>query len=320
MVSGQRLVLGENAQTPVYRGAERTLGYTTDMIFINDGRGLSLDKVSMARIPNSRKTDPDIETRIAAQWAEETRKNPNAYDSPRARFEGAMLDTQTGRLLVHWSQENYSTHNSVRNLRVGPPYQANLWTVNAILLPADQKLPIGLRNSETTDQGPIKHLTPVGFVDMKRKPVYDANGSVTGEIMDVESIADAVARRLHDEWDVPHGAFDPSKMRLMGIVYNSLRNFDYDAAVLVPLDCYSGQLISKQLRGKNPKGKYDGVELVSMDKSSLGSLLYEFALTPEKSSGHMRGDIALTIAALHGGEDAYLEALENTVLKLAKLR
>ncbi|MFH0889586.1 MAG: hypothetical protein V1836_00390 [Candidatus Aenigmatarchaeota archaeon] len=318
--ASSRFILGENAQTPSYRDSELRLGYLTDMIFINDGFGLSLDKVTMARIPNSRKIDPDIEARITSQWKAETDKNPNAHDAPRARFEGSMFDTNTGRLLVNWSEEKYSTHNSVRNLNVGKAYQANLWTINAILLPGDKKLPIGLRNPETTDQGPIKHLTPVGFVDIVKKPVYGKGGTVVSEMYGVESIADAVSRRLHDEWDVPEGAFDQSKMKLMGIVYNSHKNFDYDAAILVPLDCYSEQLKSKQLRSANPKGKYDAVELVDMSKSSLSSLLYEFALSPDKSSGHMRGDMALTIGALHGGEEAYLDALENTLLRLAKLR
>ncbi len=315
-----RLILGENAQTPSYRDSEQRLGYLTDMTFINDGFGLPLDKVVMARLPNSRKIDPDIEARIAAQWKAELEKNPNAYDAPRARFEGSMFDTNTGRLMVNWSLEKYSTHNSVRNFNVGKAYQANLWTINAILLPGDRRLPIGLRNSETTDQGRIKHLTPVGFVDMVKTPVYGKDGTVESETFDVEDLTKAVTRRLYDEWGIPEGAFDPSKMRLMGIVYNSHKNFDYDAAILVPLGCYSEQLKSKQLRSANPKGKYDAVEFVDMSRSSLSSLLYEFALSPDKSSGHMRGDIALTIGALHGGEQAYLEALENTLLRLAKLR
>ncbi len=317
---GTRIITGENAQTPSYRDSEQRLGYLTDMVFINGDFGLPLDRIAMARIPNSRKIDPDLENRIKTQWLAEIGKNPNAHDAPRARFEGSMYDTSTGRLLVHWSEERYSTHNSARNFNVGKAYQANLWTINTIILPKDERLPIGLRNSATTDQGPIKHLTAVGFVDLKKTPVYGKDGTVVSEMYEVESVADAVSRRLHDEWIVPEGAFDPSRMRLMGIVYNSHKNFDYDAAVLVPLECYSEQLKSKQLKSENPKGKYDAIEFADMSKSSLSSLLYEFALTPDTNSGHMRGDIALAIGALRGGEQAYLEALENTLLRLAKLR
>lgn len=219
-----------------------------------------------------------------------------------------------------WSEDKYSTHAAIRNADVGKAYQANLWTINAILLPEDRQLPIGLRNAQETDQGSIKHLTPVGFVDMKPSKLYDAKGNVTDEKMDAESVGDAVARRLYAEWDVPAGAFDPKKMELLGIVYNSHKNFDYDAAVLVPLDCDSNQLRSKQLRSENPKGKYDTIEKVNMNEPSLRSLLFEFARAPDKTSGHMRGDMALLIGRLYGGMPKYQEVLEDTLMELAKLK
>ena len=318
-MAGQRFLQGEHTQTPFYRYDEHNLGYETDMIFLGTGRGLPADNVVMSPVPNSRKTNAIVNQFIKAQWAEEQQKY-NAFDSPRARYEGSMFDTDTDRLITFWSEEKYSTHAAIRQANVGKAYQANLWTINAILMPKNKKLPIGVRNATNTDQGRIKHLTPVGFVDLVPTKSEVAYGEVIGETFGVESIGNAVTRRLYAEWEVPERAFDPKRMELLGIVYNHHKNFDYDAAVLVPLDCDSHQLKSKQLRNGGTAGKYDAIEEVDMDESSLRALLFEFALTPDNSSGHMRGDIALTIGRLYGGMPKYKEVLEDTVMELAKLR
>jgi len=179
-----------------------------------------------------------------------------------------------------------------------------------MIYPRDKKLPIALKNPKTTDQGLIKSLSPIGFVNLDK--------SDSGRL-EVESVGKAVERRLRDEWEFPSSAFNPSKMELLGIVYNSHLNFDYDAAVLLPIDCNSSELKSTQLSNGGKEGKYVKIDNVDMNESSLKSLLFEFSVKPNENSGHMRGDIALTYARLFGGRQAYQDVLEETLVELVKL-
>ena len=231
-----------------------------------------------------------------------------------------MFDNDTGILHIYWSDDVYSNHSVLREIRLPKPYQANLFTINGIPITLDNKIPIAVRNPSMTDQGRIKHITPAGFIDvLEVNGVLEAEGvkeTVIRKLFDElrysptlsESPHEATYRELSEELSFPREAFNPQKMRLIGIVYNWLKNFDYTAAVTIPLDCMSNEI---SLAG----AEHEELEWVDTDLFTLKRLLFDLAFAPETNSGHLRGDIGMLIAHLHGG-NAYKIALENACLEI----
>jgi len=328
-----RLKRGVVLVVPVYRHQENMLGFETDLITLD---GIPASNVYMEKVPNTRKTDEYVEVLIERRWAEIS-KNPNAKDNPRARFEGSFYDNDTGMLHIRWSDDRYKNHATLRETRLPKPYQAALFTINGIPHTKDEKIPIVVRNPKTTDQGRIRHIAPAGFIDVEE----------VDEKLRAENVSDATVRKLFDELgysassysESPHHAtgrelfeelqygekeyekgeptfppevFNPKDMRVLGIVYNSLKNFDYTASVLIPLSADSNRV---HLKG----GEHEEIEWVGTNYEGLRELLLDLSISPETNSGHLRGNVALTIGHLHG-ETAYTEALEYVTLEIAKRR
>lgn len=317
-----KIMQGERLQTPDYRLNEHILGFETEMIFFE---GLPAKDIRYIPVPNTRKTIPYTSQLIKNRWEEIKDKNPNAFDAPRARYEGSYYDQDTKVLHVLWSEDRYSTHAAIRETILPKAYQANLFTINGIPITADEKIPIAVRNPKTTDQGRIKHITPAGFIDLRKlggelKP-ESVEEAVTRKLLDelqlpsnysMETPYGTTEKELHQELTFPETAFNPDRMRILGIVYNYRKNFDYEAAVLIPLDATSSEIT---LRGK----EHDELEWINTSLDSLKSTLYELAIAPETNSGHLRGDIALSIGHRYG-QGAYLKALDDIVLEFSKLK
>lgn len=319
----QRTTLGENLQTPFYRHNERVLGYETDMIF---PMGIPAQNIQYIKVPSTRKTTPYINQVIKNRWNEITTKYPQAFDAPRARFEGSIYDQSTNLLKILWSDATYSMHAALRETILPKSYQANLFTINGIPFPKDEKIPILWRNPKKTDQGRIRHIAPAGFID-----VYDIRDKLIPETVEkatiryllkeltfpgsnyMKGVFDTTERELHEELVTPKHAFNLENMRILGIVYNYSKNFDYTASVLLPLNCESTEI---KVKGDEHEG---GIDWINTNLESLKSILFELALAPETNSGHLRGDVALMISHLHG-QEKYEEVLEECVLEISKLK
>lgn len=284
---------------PEYTWQEHFLGYETDIIC---PKGITADQIIVQEVHNRRKTSPALESLIQGKWDEILKKHPNAFNGKRARYEGSFF--VQGYLVLQWSHEQYKTHAGINDTGLPRPYQANILGINGIPLTEDNKIPIVTRNPKTTNQGRIRHIVPAGMVDIimgsRQKPCIETLHAATEREFreELNSCADGTA------------AFNPENMKLLGIVYNSFKNFDYVGAILVPLKTSSGNIT---LKGD----EHEQMEWVSAELKELKELLLELSSAPETNSGHLRGNIALLIGHLYG-KDAYTETIDETIMKLKK--
>lgn len=280
---------------------EHLLGYQVEIMFLDGGSGLPLNKTKMTELDTTKKTDSLCERIIEYRW-ENAQKNFKAIDNPRARLEGWEFD-EDGILQIFWSPDSYKNHVSTRDARVGRGYLPNLWTINIVPYTTDHKIPKTIKNPKTTDQGRIMTTTPLGFADSG------------------EELPDTFKRVFESEWENPKGGLRVEEARLIGIAYNSLKNNDYTAVVFSPMKCESSELVSKKLiTPENPKGKYDSIEWVDASKQGLESLFYELCSNLGTNPGHYRADVALSYGLLYGGRKAYLGLLDDTLLKISDER
>ena len=321
-----RFTTGEMAQTPNHRHSEHLLGFETDIIFFD---GLPAQNVSYVPTQTTRKTTPYTNLFIKNHWGEITKKNPQVFDAPKVRFEGSMYNQDENTLFILWSEDRYSTHAAMRDTILPKAYQANLFTINGIPLTSDNKIPIVVRNPKKTDQGRIKHITPAGFVNLKKlggSQPESVEDTISRKLLDelqlpilyaMENPYKATERELHEELkhatDFSANVFKPERMRILGIVYNYKKNFDYTATVLIPLDATSSEI---SLKGEEHE---DEIDWTSTTLDSLRTTLYELAIAPETNSGHLRGDIALLTGHLYG-KKAYLQTLDDIILEFSKMK
>jgi len=217
-------------------------------------------------------------------------------------------------------------HATLRETVLPKSYQANLFTINGIPFPRDEKIPILWRDPKTTDQGRIRHIAPAGFIDVysikdKLVPESVEKATIRNLLRELsfpgsnymENLFDTTGRELGGELYFPKGAFIPETMKVLGIVYNHKKNFDYMASVLIPLDCESTEI---KVKGNEHE---DHIDWVNSNLESLKSTLFELAFAPETNSGHLRGDVALLIGHLYGMKE-YKKTLEECVLEISKLK
>lgn len=323
-VSNTRSQLSKLLMQPAHSYNENYLGFELDFF---SAEGWPAQDIEMHETRNTRLIDQDIEQMIAHRWAEIVAAN-NAFESPRARYEGCIQDSDTGKLHVFWSEDNYKNHSVLRELRLPRQYQANLYTINGIPYTSDRKIPLVVRNPNATDQGRIRHIVPAGFCDIISTNTHlEAEGVDQAAVRNLlqklrysgirpEDPYEATGRELEEELSYnnqgsfPPEVFDISNMLLLGVVYNSRKNFDYAASVFIPLNADSGEIV---LNGN----ENSVIEWIDTDYQDLSRLLYELALSPETNSGHLRGDITLLISHLYG-EEACKQAVEKTLLDVAK--
>jgi hypothetical protein len=329
ILTGEKSTLSPLAKGPAFAYNERLLGFETEYRFFEGG--LPASAITFSKTKNTRKTEPYINQFIQAEWNKVVEKakatGGKAFDAPRARYEGSMFDHQNQHLTVLWSEDRYSTHGAIRGTILPREYQANLFTINGIPLPKDGVVPILLRNPNATDQGRIEHIAPAGFINLKgsKGPIVPEgiDEAVTRLLFNelhipdgpyyLESPHEATKRELNEEIEYPVAAYVPEDMSVIGIAYNYRKNFDYEAAVVIPLNCDSSEI--------KPKGKEhekDALRWVSTSRESLKNTLFELSFAPDNNSGHLRADVALLIGHLYGARE-YENALNEVVLELAKM-
>jgi hypothetical protein len=294
--TGSKTVLGRSSLEPYFVYDEHTLGFETELRFFD---GLHLDKIDFLEVPNTRSTSQRVQEFIESKWQETLRETKGkAFSSPLPRYEGSTFNMESGRLAISWSRDEYKNHSALRKSPLPKEFQANLWTINVVPVTTDGKIPIAMRNPETTDQGRIEHMAPVGFVNLQ-----------TTENGTPERLEDAAARTLRRDLIIPgyekELPYDPNELRLMGVVYNHLHNFDYTASVFMRLDKTSAEI--------QHGPKYVGLRWVDRSQETLTKELAKLAFAQGDNSGHLRGDIALLIGHLYGSK-AYQTALQEAVL------
>lgn len=298
------------------RRLEHSLGFYTDVIF---PQGYPANQIEHFKFTsNSRKTDSEIESFIKNRWKEiEEKSQFKAFDAPRARYEGYIL-SHGDALTVLWSEGKYSDHAVLRETILSQDYQAELFTINGILLTSDGKFPIAVRNPKQTDQGKIKLVAPAGFINLKHdgkkiETVKEADDRGLWGKLEIESIYDAATRELSEELEHKDSTkrieYVPNGVRLLGIVYNSKKNFDWENAVLIPTSVTSDKI---KLKG----AEHVELEWTNSDLDTLKTTLFELAKYPDSNSGHLRGDVAL-LAAYLNGMDKYKELLLDVLKEVS---
>lgn len=283
---------------------EHSLGFEIELLL---PEGLPSKKVHMTQTRNTRTTSEIIEERIRSYW-EKNRKD-RMFDGDRARYEGFHYNEKTRELEIFYSYEKYRTYFFTGNSTLPKSYQAQLFSINGIVITKDNTMPIGLRRAEATNQGRIWHVIPAGYTDVK--PAADTTAGMEAPIPSkrwyCESPHVAAARELYEELAIREEAFSASKMRLVGIVYNYGRNYDTTASIIIPVECDSSKL---RLRGD----EHERMRFVRATLHDLKQELIQLSLDPSTSSGHLRGDIALTIAHLYG-YSKYIKTLESVFVE-----
>ncbi len=279
---------------------EHALGF--EMKFLLP-EGLPSENVQMIQTKNSRRTTEIIEERIRRYWWK--KKQPNMFDGDRPRFEGIHYKKRSRELKIFCSHEKYRTHFYTGNTILPRSHQAQPFTINGIVIAKDNVIPIGLRKAER-----IWEIVPAGYVDMK--PVVSKTTRIEAGLLNhwyIETPHIAAARELHEELAIPEGDFSASKMRLVGIVFNYSRYYDTTASIMIPVECDSSEI---ELRGD----EHERLRFVKTSLNYLKEELVELSQDQNTSSGHLRGDIALTIAHLHGYSE-YIKTLKNVFVEIS---
>ena len=286
--------------------AEHALGFEIDFIF---PEGLPPGKVDMIQTENSRKTDKVIEHKIKHHW--EKNKQPRMFNGDRARYEGKRYDEKSCKLNIFYSHERYMTYFYTADKGLPRSYQADLLSINGVVITKDNLIPVGLRGVET-NQAKIWHIVPAGYIDVN---LVDAKAKVgmptLSEAWHSETPYVATERELHEELSLPMESVDTNRMRVVGIIFNYHTNFDTTISVIVPVDCDSSEIA---LKGS----EHETLRFLKVSLSDLKEQLIELSLDLSRNSGHLRGDIALTIAYLYGYSE-YCKTLKSVQKEISEL-
>jgi len=298
----------KNHWVTYYKHLERFLGFETKAIF---PQGLSSEKVQMVQTKNTRKTDIMIEKGIRTYWKKNSQHN--MFDGDRARYEGICYDEKRHELGIFYSHEKYKTYFYTANMNLSRSYQAELLSINGVVITKDNLIPIGLRTAQTNHMG-IWHIVPAGYIDIERA-VDDAarkERPTLPEVWSSETPYAATERELQEELAIPKECVDASKMKLIGVVFNYNRDYDTTVCVAVPVDCHSSEIA---LRGE----EHQTMRFLKTSLNDLKEELIQLSKDRSTSSGHLRGDIALTIAHLYGCSQ-YVKTLESVAKEASKSR
>ncbi len=257
--------------------------------------GVSEKNTRMAIVPNSRPKIRRIEEEILPFF--EKNRMPTQFNGDKLRFEGMMFDGK--KLLIKGSPEKYATHFLIRTTNLPEDYQALLLSVGGILVTNDRKLVTGIRNNKNTDQCRIYNMVPGGFLDI----------IIKGEEVVSDSPFSCGENELSEELETADGApIGYEKMEILGIIYNSRKNYDNSIAMLMPAKVGSSEI---KLKGN----EHDELVFTDISRKRLENMFYGLNLKPETNSGHLRGDIGLLYARKYG-MPSYNSFIERTANKL----
>lgn len=287
---------------------EHALGFEVKFLSLT---GLSPDRVHMVQTKNTRRTNETLERNIKLCW--EKNKQNHVFDGDRARFEGTCYDEKADRLELCFSHEKYRTYFYTRDKTLQKPYQAQLLSINGVVVTRDNLIPIGFRTARTNQEG-IWHIVPAGYIDVKPidNEVVSTKRSGLPELWSSETPYTAAERELHEELFIPAGCHSTSKMRLIGIVFNYCREYDTTICIVVPVDCASGEI---RLRGD----EHESLRFLKTSLNDMKRELIQLSRNQSISSGHLRGDIALTIAHLYGYSE-YVKAIASASREASRKR
>ena len=278
---------------------EHALGFEVEFLSLT---GLSPDRVHMVQTKNTRRTDETLEQNIGLYW--EKNKRNYVFDGDRARYERICYDEKVDRLEICFSHEKYRTYFYTADAALRKPYQAQLLSINGVVVTRDNLIPIGFRTAKTNQKG-IWHIVPAGYIDVKPidNEVTSTKKSGLPELWSSETPYIAAERELHEELLVPEGCYSTSKMRLIGIVFNYSREYDTTICIVIPVDCASGEI---GLRGD----EHESLRFLKTSLNDMRGELIQLSRNQSTNSGHLRGDIALTIAYLYGYSE-YVKAIAS---------
>ena len=75
---------------------------------------LDPNKVELHLTDSTFQMTPELQSEVDKAWEETLKKNPNAFDAPKLRFES--LEMEGGNLIVNVSDKiSYAKHNVIRN-------------------------------------------------------------------------------------------------------------------------------------------------------------------------------------------------------------
>ncbi len=265
---------------------EKVLGFEYEALF---PKGVSESDIEMKVVPNSRIKIPAIEGNIKNYW--ERNKKPGQFDGDLLRFEGAKLYGD-GMLVLEVSDMKYSEHNFLSKSKLSKELQGNPWSMGGIVLTYDNKLVTGMRNPKATDQGRIEHIVPAGFAKYKESmlsgkapenPIQNALRELNEELLGVK----------------------PKKMKVLAITYNSYKNFDTTASVLIPTDVRSSEI-------ELAEDEHEEIIFTDASQKSLEGKFRELCESPDANSGHLRGHVAALYAHKYD-MPAYNSLVEKTI-------
>ncbi|TAL52778.1 MAG: hypothetical protein EPN86_04970 [Nanoarchaeota archaeon] len=281
--------------------------------------GLSREQIQLVKTNNSRMANetPDMEIRITEYFNKN--RGPHTRNDPRARYEGV---TQVGNtLLVMYSEDWYATHFFTSKTALPRSRKGDPLSINGIVLTTDSRLPYGLRNPQTTDQGKRYHIVPAGFTDVQAIKAESPMETSVRKMLDEmdfrgtyvsEKPYFAAGREFQEELSIlgENPELNPEDMRVIAIIYNSRNNYDTTMATTIPVNVRSSVL---SLKGDEHLHQ---LEFVDIEPRALTDLLFEFSLAPDTNSGHFRGDIAALIAHRFG-VDTMMQSLHEVHTRLA---
>lgn len=265
---------------------EKALGFEYEMLL---SAGVSESDIQMNVLPNSRIKIPSIERNIKNYW--ESNKKPGQFDGDLLRFEGARL-YRDGKLVIDVSDMKYSEHNFLNKSGLPKELQGNPWSMGGIVLTGDNKIVTGLRNPKVVDQGRIEHIVPAGFAEYKESTLRGKSP---------ENPIQNALRELNEELL----GVKPRKMEVLAITYNSYKNFDTTASVLIPTDVHSSEI-------ELAEDEHEEIIFTDATQKSLEDKFRELCENPDNNSGHLRGHIGALYARKYE-VPAYNTMIEKTI-------
>ena len=320
---------------------QETLGFQIPVLSPN---GIPMDKIYSQKVPNSRSTSPEIEKSIRLNWQKhignrvkdlqhlnarvgdyngwsaafiEGKDEPLEFNGDRLRVEGFNL--VGGGLEIYLSDDSFAAHAYLRGKNLDKKFQANLYTINGLVVTSDNYLITGMRGITTAQ--PNRTVIPAGFVDAKRLPLSTdlevaknlKDGALVHLLRELEfrgklfpeNMGHAATREFGEElkmkyWAesrlspdevIKRGLIKTEKMKLLGMVYNSFKNKDYDCCIIMPVEARSGQIELPE-----ESGEHFAIDFIPINQERLLQELIETSKIKDRTSGHLRGDIALLIA------------------------
>lgn len=292
----------------VEKHPEMALGFEFELFL---PEGISSTDTQMVVVPNSRPKIEPLERMIKSFWARN--RKPHQFDGNIPRFDEAIYDGKILKIFV--SPEKYKSHFFLRTTILPKEYQAQAYSICGILETKDNKLVTGIRNPKATDQGRIELIVPAGFINMNELPHTATIRKLRDELylpsgphkFISESPFSSAKRELKEELkDV-----STNDMKILGIIYNSRKNFDTTTAMFMQTRIPSSEI---KTRGK----EHDELCFTRIAKKSLAEKFAGLCQNPETNSGHLRGCIAALFAHKYG-VSAYDSLIEKTILMLSEI-